>query len=360
MRGVGDLPLPQTLAGALRTHVWRQLGVNFEHLAERVWQELSAESDLTTVVAALLPAADAWAAYIKMRGPWLAIAQADSTTPRPLIPMPADLATVGKKSTEGEIIRLRPRQHVPPGWHPLQPGMVPFWEAEHADFEPAQGYLTLDGVQCYLDGDIPDKAQQMQPNALYAWEDRVGIAVEADRNRAEDHMLYSVRLLRLHRGVSFYAEVEVDDAHAVDAKQWLQGTLAFGGEGRRAQVTVLSEPVTWPQPTATGAGMLAVLLTPGIFGLQTSPSSDVSPWRPERANLPPLMAAAVPGHRAIAGWDMARGHAKPTRFAVLEGSVYCFAGMLPDVSGSPLLHLNQSELDTLGYGLALKGVWQYA
>jgi CRISPR-associated protein (Cas_Cmr3) len=65
MRGVGDLPLPQTLAGALRTHVWRQLELNFEHLAERVRQELSAESDLTTVVAALLPAADAWAAYIK-------------------------------------------------------------------------------------------------------------------------------------------------------------------------------------------------------------------------------------------------------------------------------------------------------
>ena len=87
--------------------------------------------------------------------------------------------------------------------------------------------------------------------------------------------------------------------------------------------------------------MLAVLLTPGIFGLQASPSSDVSPWRPERADLlPPLVAAAVPGHRAIAGWDMARRHAKPTRFAVLEGSVYCFAGMLPDVSGSPFLHLN--------------------
>ena len=271
MRGVGDLPLPQTLAGALRTHVWRQLGLNFDRLSERVRQDLSAESDLTTVVAALLPAADAWAAYIKIRGPWLAIAQADSTTPRPLVPMPADLATVGKKSAEGEIIRLRPRQYVPPGWRPRQPGMVPFWDAEHADFERAQGYLTLDGVQRYLDGDTPGKKQQMQPHALYDWENRVGIAVEADRNRAEDHMLYSVRLLRLRSGVSFYAEVEVDDAPVVDAKQWLQGTLAFGGEGRRAQVTVLPEPVTWPQPKTTGAGTLAVLLTPGIFGLSDLP-----------------------------------------------------------------------------------------
>ena len=39
MRGVGDLPLPQTLAGALRTHVWRQLGLNFDRLSERVRQE---------------------------------------------------------------------------------------------------------------------------------------------------------------------------------------------------------------------------------------------------------------------------------------------------------------------------------
>lgn len=173
-------------------------------------------------------------------------------------------------------------------------------------------------------------------------------------------MLYAVRLLRLLPHVSFYAEVEIDEQHAEEATAWLAGALAFGGEGRRAQVTVLPQPVTWPQSTTTGAGTLAVLLTPSIFGLQPASPSDVPLWRPDRDDLPPLIAAAVPDFRPVAGWDLARGHAKPTRFATVAGSVYCFDGSVPNVSGSPFLHLHQGELDALGYGLALKGVWTYA
>lgn len=362
MRGLGGLPLPQTLAGALRTHLWRQMGLDFTVLATQMQQRQATDAELVPLVASLLPAEHAWAASIKVRGPWLY-----STSDRdpwrevgPLVPMPGDLALLGKKGESKVLIRLHPRQEALPGWHGPQDGMVPFWHAEDQDFERADGYLTLSGLGRYVRGEVPEPAQRLQADTLYAWEHRVGITIEAARNRAADQMLYAVRLLRLLPHVAFYAEVEVEAPQATDIRAHLAGTVPFGGEGRRVQVTVLSDPVCWPQVTTTDSNTLAVLLTPGIFGLPSTSAPEAPPWRPERPDLPSLRAAAVPGFREIAGWDLARRHAKPTRFAVVEGSVYCFAGAVAATPGSPFLHLHHGELDTLGYGLALKGMWRYA
>lgn len=364
MRGVGGLPLPQTLTGALRTHLWRQLGVDFEALAAHLERTASMEEDLTPEVATLLPPEQAWALTCKVRGPWLCSTTATGV-PQPLVAAPADLARLGKKSDDGPIVRLYPTRNPPPGWQAPAPGMVPFWYRGAEVIERLQGYLTLDGLQRYLngeelqEGDGVQKGDHRKAPALYTWEDRVGIAVDPDRNRAADQYLYAVRLLRLQKGIAFYAEIDIDEQAAVDARALFAGTLAFGGEGRQVRVTVLSQPVNWPRASQTGDGLLAVLITPGIFGVSEEGNPGDALWKPD-TSPGTLIAAAVPGARPLSGWDLARRRPKPTRQAVMEGSVYCFRDPVLDDLQSPFVHLNSGYLDATGYGLALQGVWSYA
>jgi CRISPR-associated protein Cmr3 len=358
MRGTGGLPPPQTLAGAIRTHLWRQLGMDFDDLAQQFPKTATSEDPVVPIVVALLPPEHAWAASIRIRGPWLCTT-ATREAPEPFVPIPADLVRPGKNNADGPLLRLHPHRQAPPGWHAPAPGMVPFWHRGREVVERAQGYLTLAGLRRYLNDEELHKEHCRTAQELYMWEERVGIGIDADRNRAEARRLYAVRLLRLQPRIAFYAEVEVDATAPSDATRLLAGTLAFGGEGRRVNVTVLEQPLCWPQTTATGDGTLAILITPGIFGVQGEGVADGFPWRPE-SSLAPLVAAAVPGARPISGWDLARRRPKPTRQAVVEGSVYCFQGDIAAAPYSPFLHLNSGHLDTLGYGLALRGVWSYA
>jgi CRISPR-associated protein Cmr3 len=365
MRATGVLPQPQTLAGALRTHVWRE------------WLDFSAppnvkdwrEEEGAPEWARRCGVPD-WAAQMRIAGPWLylpdgkCIGRGEEAPLQggPLVPVPADIVRMGKAAEGGGIARLRPMPEKaawPPGWHPPPGGhgMRPLWLRRHESFETARGFLGLKGLRSYLAGDDPDAGQIVGSDALYEFEDRTGIKVEPNRLSAADHHLYSVRLLRLRRGVSFYAEVKFGDAAPSDAASRLEGVLAWGGEGRRVQV-VLSDPVVWPDVKTGGERILALLVTPGIF----QHSEPAWNWKPDRLGLPAMVAAAVPGAVPISGWDLARRRPKPTRHAVPAGSVYCFQGVLPAAEdGMPFVNLAQPDpsLAGLGYGLALRGVWNY-
>ncbi len=347
MRGAGGLPSPQVLAGALRTHLWRRTHptVNFEQMANELNDR---HGDVAAAAEAL--GVPGWAARMYVRGPWFW--SNGNPSAGPLVPAPADLVTLGKKHTGGEIARLHPAKRSPPGWRPPQggDGMVPLWRLGAEDFEGARGFLDMDGLKTYLNGGVPPRKNLVEPKSLYTWEDRVGIAVESDRGVAEDHMLYSARLLRLQKDIAFYAEVILGDDAPGDAQSHFDDTLNFGGEGRRVSMAV-TEPTAWPQPENRGDGDLALLVTPGIFLGEHN-------WRPDRPGLPRIRAAAVPTSIPISGWDLARKCPKPTRHAVVAGSVYLFDGRL---GNGPFVNLAQGDasLAGIGFGLALKGVWNY-
>ncbi len=67
------------------------------------------------------------------------------------------------------------------------------------------------------------------------------------------------------------------------------------------------------------------------------------------------IAAAVPGHIAVSGWDLARGGPKPNRFAVPAGSVYFFDQPEPfaECNGS----LCGDDDAMLGWGAFIEGGW---
>jgi CRISPR-associated protein Cmr3 len=108
--------------------------------------------------------------------------------------------------------------------------------------------------------------------------------------------------------------------------------------------------VRWPAVAVDGSKRsVYVLTTPGRFAKGWQPDAP-----PEGASLP---AASVPGHGAVSGWDLAKGGPKPTRFTVPAGSVYFF-----DNDTSTNLETFSNTPDNLreGWGLVLRGVWDYA
>ncbi|MBK8176004.1 MAG: type III-B CRISPR module-associated protein Cmr3 [Rhodospirillales bacterium] len=329
-RAISGLPLPQTLAGALRTWLLREKGCDFARLAADVKagrtfaEALSSQSDELQRIARL-----------SVRGPWLC--RPDG----PLVPAPAILRQVKRSD---EIVRLAPLKDGLPGWQALYPGMLPLWCKDRKPTEPVNGYLALDGLARVIEGGTPASTDIVDASELYDFDRRTGIVVGAATQTAEEGQIYGVSLLALRQDVSFYGEI-AGDKEALQQVPAAAGVIPFGGEGRRVQVTPMDKPCAWPSATAKDGRSMLVLTAPAPFG----------GWKPHE--FAPV-AAAVPGHVAVSGWDLARGGPKPNRFAVAAGSVYFFQ---QPVEGGPVCgSLCDGEDAAVGWGTYVEGGWNYA
>ncbi|MCC6284465.1 MAG: hypothetical protein IT439_04050 [Phycisphaerales bacterium] len=364
----GGLPQPQTVAGALRTRALRRHGVCPPVRGP-------GHGDLPPLVRGM-----------SVRGPWLAWIDADGR-PTILLPAPADIVQPAKGAS-GKLARLGVLRTPPPGWE-TRSGYPPFplWLTHDASsgidardddqqFEPLRGFVTLGGMERYLDGDTPEEHEVVPErprrtdngahgglprsvNGLYVHEPRVGIQVSINERAATQSQLYSVRMLRLARQVSLYIEVDVPKEVEEECDKvfpvggW---TVLLGGEGKVVQAS-RCEPVSWPRRSDTRDRVLVVLISPALF--PTPPCSvPTSPpgWK--------LVAAAVPGFVPVSGWDLRRGQPKPTRHFVPAGSVYCFerdtssAKPLPNRLGEVGDPLDGSaNVIPQGYGVSLQGAW---
>jgi CRISPR-associated protein Cmr3 len=346
-RAQSGLPMPQTLGGALRTHLLRAAGCDFARLAER----LRAKATLEEAVAEVCQAG--WIARVEIRGPWLC-RDIDGQL-EVFVPVPANVQRVkettktqGNAPPTGEWVRLDPLApgHELPGWQPLLPDTRPLWLKRRARTERAVGYLRLAGLKAYLAGRVPPGDTLVEPKELYGFDHRTGIAIQPDELTAEEGLIYAVSLLALRSGVGFYAEVDLP-ADAPDGVLGEETVLDFGGEGRKVRVYPVER--SWPPPPVPHNGRVLLLLTtPGVFAER---------WRPKLPEGMRLVAAAVSGYEAFSGWDLALGGPKPTRFAVPAGSVY----FLESVNGQSISgSLAECDEDRrLGWGCALQGVWNY-
>lgn len=330
-RAMSGLPLPQTLAGALRTWLLRERGCDLAALAKAVKEGASFADAL-----AKLPGELGEIGRLSFRGPWL---WRDGAT-TPLVPVPAILRRI---KDGGEIVRLAPLKDHLPGWEPPEDRMQPLWCRRREPTERIEGLLTLDGLRKLLDGCVPINGDVVRADEFFGFDRRTGIVVGAATRTAAESEIYGVSLLVLADGVSFYAEIAGDDAALATIPA--AGIIPFGGEGRRVRVTRMNAPCDWPSAPDKNGRTMRVLTAPAPFG----------GWQPP--GLQPI-AAAVPGHVAVSGWDLARGGPKPNRFAVAAGSVYFFDQPLDDrpVAGS----LCDGEDGTVGWGTFVEGGWEYA
>jgi CRISPR-associated protein Cmr3 len=342
-RNRSELPMPQTLAGALYTAFLEQAGCNFAELGRR----MRAGESFREVVSSLcgLP----WLAEMRIRGPWLAKVDANGN-PDVLVPPPATLVEEkGRKPWDQEPRRhlLRPLSRTSPlaSLGAAEPGMRLLWLKQREPTEPVAGYLTRGGLERFLAGHVPQQCELVKADELFDHDHRTGIVIEPDRLTAQEGQIYATSFLALQPGVWLYAELGVSDAPA----DLLAGitTLALGGEGRRVRVRALAgKAFTWPEATPQEPGQrpFLFLTTPGIFR---------AGWKPDCLERR-MVAAAVPGSVAVSGWDLARGGPKPTRFAAAAGSVY-FLDSFPDDLPDALSDRDEDRRQ--GWGCYTRGVW---
>ena len=327
------LPSPQTLAGAIRTLLLEQFGVNWDRVADGVRTLGSLQRSLERMGPEM-----AAVGRVEISGPWLR--QASDV----LVPAPFNLRLKkGEGHQEAPVVRLDPLRNPPPGWLPQGEGMLPLW---YYGRDPLKGlgssmYLRPVGLAAFLAGDVPSADALVGLEDLCATDARIGIGLDAATGTVAKGLIYSANLLALKLGVSFYAEVS-GSRSALAPLLDSQVVMRFGGEGRYVAVESSTELFQWPGARRkAGQGRTLLLTTPAAL----------DGWRPRGLAL---VSAAVGKPQPVSGWDMARGGPKPNRFMVPAGSVYFLP---PDAAVPP--RLGSREDSQIGWGKFLEGNWHY-
>ena len=332
-RAVSGLPAPQTLTGAVRTHLLTLFGADFRALGE------AAKKGAALPEAFRAAGVPEWIARVSARGPWLSAA---GPAAQPFVEAPRHYRTGPNESR----LPAWPRREGLPGWASAE-GLLPLWSARAArQKKPESAFLEFGALaECLHGRDLPGSAFR-DPGSLYGFDDKVGIAVDPATFVAADEMIYSTRMLALAPGMCLYAELAAPPGSGLAKAFERPGPMGFGGEARyvRAEAVI---PAVWP--AAGGERRLWLLAAPALFA---------NGWRPDA--LPKdsrLVAAAVDGPFAVSGWDIAQGGPKPSRFGVRAGSVYFTEGGSAE---SPASLCGAAEDVQQGYGFCLKGTWNYA
>ncbi len=329
-RAEGGLPQPRTLAGALRTRLVSQF-IDLRRLPERR-RGMPVEEALRDL------GCPEWVLRTRFRGPWLARCPAGSV--EPLVAAPVILAR-----EDDALFRLAPLEPGQlPGWHDPN-GLWPLWRRGGVEAKPVGGYLTLRGLEAFLAGNVPDVADLVGPDDLFAFEERTGLAIAPDTLTGLEGMLYGIRLLAMKKGIFLYAEVLPGDGTPNNLAAYLEGPLPLGGEGRYVRVSRLPRPCDWPQAASAKRSLW----------LLASPAPLQHAHRPD--HLPAgvaVLAAATGAPLAFSGWDVARNGPEKTRFAVPAGAVYFVDGEFAPEHGS----FCAVEDAAVGWGLALRGTWR--
>ncbi len=343
LRGQSGLPMPQHLAGALRSALLDRYGCDFKALGKK----MKKTGDFRQAVQA--GGSPEWIAGLRFRGPWLAQRKGNGVI-TVFVPTPATLHKPKKHDKQFDqlhSLKPLPAGTTLPGFISLPDGLRPLWRASDIPTEPAGGFITLDGLSNFLRGEAVDVASQWRSaDVLYGFERRTGIGIGVSSYATEEGQIYETSLLALRDGVCFYGEMTLP-AGAPESCFNGSAVIPFGGEGRRVVVERLPCPVDWPRaaPTDDRHNALIVLTQPAFFA---------QGWRPDCLNSG-LAAAAVPGSLPVSGWDLARGGPKPARFATVAGSTYFLDTATANL---PESLVDFEEDACLGYGSYVQGAWK--
>jgi len=338
-RLLSGLPLPQTLAGAVRTALLQHVGCDFSRMR--------GAATFADAVSRSCGRNGEWIARTTIRGPWLARLTTDNHGADVLVPIPATLQQ-SKSGDHSALHRLAPLdQDELPGWNPSgdQAGLRPLWLRSREPTEPSTGYLTPTGLRQFISGETVPTTEVVNSEELFALDHRTGIGISPDRLVAEESQIYGRGFLALKENVAIYAELVLpEDAPNASFVDELR-TISIGGEGRHAAIRRLSHSFAWPRI------MLSAKQKP--FVLLTTPCPFQAGWKPS-VIADQIVAAVVPGSAPFSGWDMANRCPKPTRFAAQAGSVF-FLDSLPEHHVNSLAETDEDR--QLGWGCCLTGVW---
>lgn len=333
------LPTPQILAGALRTHLLTSADVEFDKLGRLLETHRTFSNALSYLKEA------EWIGQLQIRGPWLAIETGQG--PELFFNPPATLRKRKNKSEhKSSLIALKPLNLKTklPGWNPEQKNMRPLWLPLIEPTEFPKGFITSHGLRSFLEKGIADPNEMKDSQDLFAFEERVGIGMDSQRNVTEEGKIYAASRLALKEDVSFYAEiVSPVPLTGIFDKQII---LPWGGESRRVVLSKAKQLFKWPEVSTKANEKPCLVLTHHTI-------LESGRWCPQCLEGK-VIAAAVPAAMPISGWDLARGGPKPTRFAIPAGSVYFLD---EPVISWPATMSDDVEDALSGWGTYMKGVW---
>jgi len=322
-----DIPMPQTIAGALRSRIMESLGCDFGRSNgedKKIIREVMNEASI--------------------RGPWFV--KGDQM----LFATPATIVEESPDSTRADpaLDMLRPCKKEIPGWRNTEL-KYPLWRRS---ITPARRhssrFITFKGMKSFLSGNLPDNKEFVKAEDVFGFDRRTGIEIDSESLTAADSKIYGASMLSLKDDVRLYVEVSAREewiAKSFSAKN--TGLLKLGGEGRYVRTELMKKPLLefGSSLSPSGGGAMHVLLTPALFG----------GWKPAGHGDQPV-CASVPGYEAVSGWDLAKGGPKPARFAVSAGSIY-FMDRAPEAG--KIGSLCTGEDARLGYGIYAEGRFDY-
>ena len=225
--------------------------------------------------------------------------------------------------------------------------------------KPASGWwLTEGGWARYLRGEAVRGEDLVRASTLWRTDERVGVGLDRETRRASDGRLFTVQAVafvqRGHPVRGNEHEGPEPEGHDVgflvgvagEADLSGIGAVRLGGDGRAAAVRRVEYQPPAPdcQAICTAGRCRIVLTSPGIFpegwrlpGMAADGAFTLGGVRGR------VVAAAVPRHEVISGWNLARGRPKVAERAAPAGSVYWLDGI-------------EATPETLR-GLAARGLW---
>jgi CRISPR type III-B/RAMP module-associated protein Cmr3 len=286
-------------------------------------------------------------------------------------PLPADVVP----TKDGKWTRLRPiRSAATTDLH--DPGMV-LLSAPKAEAPAADRWWSAQKLQTYLSDSVDLARRAEVDHSPFVLEHRTGIA--RDNRTVLDAHLYSNEFLRLSESAHTEWAILAQCVLTTGLRPAPARAVRWGGEGRMADVEVVSCPMEWPRPPDTfpDGRVLVYLATPGIWRTRTPEGRWRTGWRPPLPANAVLRAAAVPGAEAIASASpRPDGTVRDVwqRWAVPAGSVYLieFGGDDPETAAAEWAHRVHGtaleaqtaapgsashRLATAGFGLILTGRW---
>jgi len=330
------LPLPQAVAGALRTAIL--IKSNFSDEAKDLTGYKDEEPKFTIL------------------GHFLLYKPSKDEKGREYFPTPFDVAKA--KGIDGYFfVEPLPLDGSSEHWR----GKFVF-KGRTIHFSSVDGYLSYDDLVRYLKGELrEEELEDVIRDDLVKKESRVGIKL-GNAKTTEESYFYKAEFLRFSRDVKLSVWL---NGNEIKDSLGESGLIRLGGESRFARFTIIDEDplkglkVTWDEIkekiNENGRFKLYVA-TPLLIRDNNIYVWDVKPILERELNMKiekiyPLIGKPL----TFSGWDYANNRPKPNRHAVPAGSVYFVE--FDDNFELDKPYLKLGELTKLGYGLCFMEVW---
>ncbi len=360
-----EFPSPRTVAGALRTWLLSEQGVDLRKLRNAKRSPTTRE-----LIEAICPPDHRarWVLDAKFKGPLLY----DSKHKVTFFPAPRSIVVpeVDRQRLRSPLPIMSPLKSQPPGYtnpDDAPEGFRPAWYTTSDDWEQlAPGWFA----NKYSMREIMKGHQCRRMNMKHAQttllnEPRIGIGIDSDSSTTIEGDLYSSGFLRTAQDhLCFRVDICCNEESRLEEKInsviETQPWLRLGGEGKFTRVEILhrenfSHP--FPNPDTTWDNSLerfcTYIVTPALF--------KNGQWIPQELSKRfKLVSAVIDTPKAYSGWDIAHNRPKPTRYAVLGGAVYFWETregqeMGADPHGTCISDKDEDCQE--GWGLCLRGDW---